>query len=150
MKLSAVKWVVRGKSIVLVDDSIVRGTTSKRIVQLLKEAGAREVHVRIAAPPLIFPSFYGIDISTTEELISANKTQDEICEIIGADSLGFLSEEGLIESIGLNYEGPYTGLCMDCFNGHYVAGLYDYEESYKNSMTDLQKNFLKERGKYNE
>ena len=139
MKLSAVKSVVRGKSIVLVDDSIVRGTTSKRIVQLLKEAGAREVHVRIAAPPLIFPSFYGIDISTTEELISANKTQEEICEIIGADSLGFL-----------NYEGPYTGLCMDCFNGHYVAGLYDYEESYINSMTDLQKNFLKERGTNNE
>ena len=110
MKLSAVKGVVSGKSIVLVDDSIVRGTTSKRIVQLLKEAGAREVHVRISAPPLIFPSFYGIDISTTEELIAANKTQDEICKIIGADSLGYLSEEGLIESIGLDYDAPYNGL----------------------------------------
>ena len=150
MKLSAVKGVVSGKSIVLVDDSIVRGTTSKRIVQLLKEAGAREVHVRISAPPLIFPSFYGIDISTTEELIAANKTQDEICEIIGADSLGYLSEDGLIESIGLDYNAPYTGLCMDCFNGDYSAGLYDYEEDYLKSMTNIQKKFLKERGKNNE
>ena len=150
MKLSAVKGVVSGKSIVLVDDSIVRGTTSKRIVQLLKEAGAREVHVRISAPPLIFPSFYGIDISTTEELIAANKTQDEICEIIGADSLGYLSEDGLIESIGLDYDAPYTGLCMDCFNGDYSAGLYDYEEDYLKSMTNIQKRFLQERGKNNE
>ena len=150
MKLSAVKGVVSGKSIVLVDDSIVRGTTSKRIVQLLKEAGAREVHVRISAPPLIFPSFYGIDISTTEELIAANKTQDEICEIIGADSLGYLSEDGLIESIGLDYDAPYTGLCMDCFNGDYSAGLYDYEEDYLKSMTNIQKKFLQERGKNNE
>ena len=150
MKLSAVKGVVSGKSIVLVDDSIVRGTTSKRIVQLLKEAGAREVHVRISAPPLIFPSFYGIDISTTEELIAANKTQDEICKIIGADSLGYLSEEGLIESIGLDYGAPYNGLCMDCFNGDYSAGLYDYEEDYLKSMTDIQKKFLQERGKNNE
>ena len=150
MKLSAVKGVVSGKSIVLVDDSIVRGTTSKRIVQLLKEAGAREVHVRISAPPLIFPSFYGIDISTTEELIAANKTQDEICEIIGADSLGYLSEDGLIESIGLDYDAPYPGLCMDCFNGDYSAGLYDYEEDYLKSMTNIQKKFLQERGKNNE
>ncbi|WP_455936714.1 amidophosphoribosyltransferase [Gemella morbillorum] len=150
MKLSAVKGVVSGKSIVLVDDSIVRGTTSKRIVQLLKEAGAREVHVRISAPPLIFPSFYGIDISTTEELIAANKTQDEICEIIGADSLGYLSEDGLIESIGLDYDAPYTSLCMDCFNGDYSAGLYDYEEDYLKSMTNIQKKFLQERGKNNE
>ena len=147
MKLSAVRGVVQGKSIVLVDDSIVRGTTSKRIVQLLKEAGAREVHVRIACPPLMFPSFYGIDISTTQELISANKTNEEICEIIGADSLGFLSEQGLIDSIGLNYDAPYTGLCMECYNGDYSAGLYDYEESYVNSMTDIQKQFLKERGR---
>ena len=147
MKLSPVRGVVQGKSIVLVDDSIVRGTTCKRIVKMLKEAGAREVHVRIACPPLMFPSFYGIDISTTEELISANKTNEEICEIIGADSLGFLSEQGLIDSIGLNYDAPYSGLCMECYNGDYSAGLYDYEESYVNSMMDIQKEFLKERGR---
>lgn len=147
MKLSPVRGVVQGKSIVLVDDSIVRGTTCKRIVKMLKEAGAREVHVRIACPPILFPSFYGIDISTTEELISANKTNDEVCEIIGADSLGFLSEQGLIASIGLNYDAPYSGLCMECYNGDYSAGLYDYEESYVSSMTDIQKEFLKERGR---
>ena len=147
MKLSAVKGVVHGKSVVMVDDSIVRGTTSKRIVQLLKEAGAREVHVRIACPPLRFPSFYGIDISTTEELISANQTLEEVCATIGADSLGFLSEAGLIESIGLDYEAPYSGLCMDCFNGDYVAGLYDYEAEYVASLTPIQQTFLAERGK---
>ena len=147
MKLSPVRGVVQGKSIVLVDDSIVRGTTCKRIVKMLKEAGAREVHVRIACPPILFPSFYGIDISTTQELISANKTNEEICEIIGADSLGFLSEQGLIDSIGLNYDAPYSGLCMECYNGDYSAGLYDYEESYVSSMTDIQKEFLKERGR---
>ena len=147
MKLSPVRGVVQGKSIVLVDDSIVRGTTCKRIVKMLKEAGAREVHVRIACPPILFPSFYGIDISTTQELISANKTNEEICEIIGADSLGFLSEQGLIDSIGLNYDAPYSGLCMECYNGDYSAGLYDYEESYVNSMTDIQIQFLKERGR---
>jgi len=147
MKLSPVRGVVQGKSIVLVDDSIVRGTTCKRIVKMLKEAGAREVHVRIACPPILFPSFYGIDISTTEELISANKTNDEVCEIIGADSLGFLSEQGLINSIGLNYDAPYSGLCMECYNGDYSAGLYDYEESYVSSMTDIQKEFLKDRGR---
>ena len=149
-KLNPISAEFKGKNVLLVDDSIVRGTTSKRIVQLLKEAGAREVHVRISAPPLIFPSFYGIDISTTEELIAANKTQDEICEIIGADSLGYLSEDGLIESIGLDYDAPYTGLCMDCFNGDYSAGLYDYEEDYLKSMTNIQKKFLQERCKNNE
>lgn len=142
MKLSAVKGVVKGKKVVMVDDSIVRGTTCSRIVKLLKEAGALEVHVRIASPPFIFPSFYGIDISRTEELIAANKTLEEIREIIGADSLGYLSEEGLINSIGTKFDAPYNGLCMDCFNGDYSAGLYDYEEDFLNSMTDIQREFL--------
>ncbi len=143
MKLSAVKGVVSGKKVVMVDDSIVRGTTCRRIVKLLKEAGALEVHVRIASPPFIFPSFYGIDISKTEELIAANKSLEEIREMIGADSLGYLSEKGLIDSIGLKFDAPYSGLCMDCFNGDYSAGLYDYEEDFLNSMTDIQREFLK-------
>lgn len=87
---------------ILVDDSIVRGTTSKRIVRLLKEAGATEVHVRISSPPLAYPCFYGIDIQTKEELIAANYSTDKIREIIEADSLEFLTEEGLINSIGLS------------------------------------------------
>ena len=147
MKLSPIKGVVSGKKIVMVDDSIVRGTTCGRIVRMLKEAGATEVHVRIASPPLMFPSFYGIDISRTSELIAANKTLDEIREFIGADSLAFLSEEGMIDAIGLNFDAPYKGLCMDCFNGDYSAGLYDYEEEYLSSMTDLQREFLRNKEK---
>ena len=143
MKLSAVKGVVQGKSVVMVDDSIVRGTTSKRIVTLLKEAGAKEVHVRISSPPLIYPSFYGIDISKSAELIAAKMTVDEICAYIGADSLAFLSQEGLIDSIGLKFDMPYSGLCMDSFNGDYPTGLYDYEADYVNNMTAIQKENLK-------
>lgn len=143
MKLSAVKGVVQGKIVVMVDDSIVRGTTSKRIVTLLKEAGAKEVHVRIASPPLMYPSFYGIDISKSAELIAARMTVFEMCESIGADSLSFLSQEGLIDSIGLKFDSPYSGLCMDSFNGDYPAGLYDYEEDYLKNMTEIQKENLR-------
>ena len=89
----------------MIDDSIVRGTTSKRIVRMLREAGATEVHVRIASPPLKYPCFYGIDIQTRKELIAANHTVEEIREMIGADSLTFLSEDGLVDAIGRPYEG---------------------------------------------
>ena len=91
MKLSPVRQVVKGKRVVMVDDSIVRGTTSKRIVRMLKEAGATEVHVVIASPPLVSPCFYGVDISTDSELIATNRSVDEIRELIEADSLTFLS-----------------------------------------------------------
>lgn len=143
MKLSAVKSIVKDKVVVMIDDSIVRGTTSSRIVQLLKEAGAKEVHVRIASPEFKFPIFYGIDVSNSAELISANKTVDEVCKFIGADSLSFLSVEGLVESIGLNYDAPYTGLCMECFTGYYPDGLGDYEEEFIKSLTPIQKDMLK-------
>lgn len=136
MKLSAVRGVVAGKKVIMVDDSIVRGTTSRRIVQLLKEAGALEVHVRIASPPLKYPCFYGIDIQTRKELIAANHTVDEIRECIGADSLSFLSEDGLIEAIGLDFDAPYSGLCMAYFNGDYPTPLYDYEEQYQASLKE--------------
>ena len=143
MKLSAVKGVVKDKVVVMIDDSIVRGTTSSRIVQLLKEAGAKEVHVRIASPEFKFPIFYGIDVSNSSELISANKTVEEVRDYIGADSLAFLSIDGLIDSIGLNFDAPYTGLCMECFNGDYPAGLGDYEEEFYASLTPIQKEALK-------
>ena len=94
MKLSAVSGVVKGKRVVMIDDSIVRGTTSRRIVQLLKEAGATEVHVAIGSPALAYPCFYGIDIQTRQELIAANHTVEETRQIIGADSLTYLSVEG--------------------------------------------------------
>ncbi|MBO0473211.1 amidophosphoribosyltransferase [Enterococcus ureasiticus] len=136
MKLSAVRGVVEGKRVIMVDDSIVRGTTSRRIVQLLKDAGAKEVHVRIASPPLRFPCFYGIDIQTRKELIAANHSVAEIEQLIKADSLSFLSEQGLINAIGLNYDAHYSGLCMAYFNGDYPTPLYDYEENYQATLKD--------------
>ena len=139
VKLSAVKDIVHDKNIVLVDDSIVRGTTSRRIVQMLKDAGANEVHVRIASPEFMFPSFYGIDVSTTAELISANKSPEEIRDYIGADSLSYLSVDGLIDSIGLDQDVPYSGLCVESFTGDYPAGLYDYEEEYVKHLSERQK-----------
>lgn len=131
MKLSAVRSVVEGKSVIVIDDSIVRGTTSKRIVTLLKEAGAAQVHFRVSSPPLTHPCFYGIDIQTTRELIASCHSVEEIRKIIGADSLAFLSEQGLINAINIQVPAcaktQYQGLCMAYFNGDYPTGLYDFE-----------------------
>lgn len=127
LKLSVVKSVVNGKRVVLIDDSIVRGTTSKRIVTMLKNAGATEVHVRIASPQLKYPCFYGVDISTYEELISAKFKKDKIKEIIGADSLEFLPVESLLEVSGR------SELCMACFSGKYPTHLY---QSLKDANKD--------------
>ncbi len=124
MKLSAIKSVIKDKSLVLIDDSIVRGTTSKHIVKLLKEAGAREVHMRVAAPPIISPCFYGVDISEYKELISTKYNTNELAEYLGADSLAFLSMEGLKEAFGCD-------ICRACFTGHYpteVFGLLDKQK----------------------
>ena len=106
---------------------------------MLKDSGAKEVHVRIASPEFMFPSFYGIDVSTTAELISASKSPEEICDHIGADSLAYLSVDGLIEAIGLDYDAPYSGLCLESFTGDYPAGLYDYEENYFKHLSPRQK-----------
>lgn len=122
MKLSAVRTIVSGKRVVLVDDSIVRGTTSRRIVQLLREAGATEVHVRIASPPMTNPCFYGVDTSTYDELISARKDPSEVCRMIGADSLCFLSEGALYRA------GSRSELCTACFTGRYPTALYTARE----------------------
>ena len=134
MKLSAVSGVVKGKKVVVIDDSIVRGTTSKYIVQLLRDAGAIEVHMRIASPPFSFPDFYGIDVQDRNQLIAADHSVDEIREIIGVDSLAFLSVTGTIDSIGLNFDAPYKGLCMAYFTGEYPTPLYDYEADYLESL----------------
>ncbi|MEZ7648185.1 amidophosphoribosyltransferase [Streptococcus constellatus] len=136
MKLSAVSGVVKGKRVVMIDDSIVRGTTSRRIVQLLKEAGATEVHVAIASPPLKYPCFYGIDIQTRRELIAANHSVEETRQIIGADSLTYLSIDGLIDSIGLETNAPNGGLCVAYFDGEYPTPIYDYEKDYRRSLDE--------------
>ncbi len=124
MKLSAIRSIVEGKRIVLIDDSIVRGTTSKRIVQLLKEAGAKAIHMRIASPMICSPCFYGVDTSTKEELIAARKSVDELCRYINADSLRFLTIDEL-RSISNG------GLCTACFDGHYITDLYEYATKLK-------------------
>lgn len=121
MKLSAMESVVKGKRVVLIDDSIVRGTTSKLIVKLLKEAGAKEVHMRIASPPIISPCFYGVDTSTYNELISTRLNEKELAKYIEADSVAFLTESNLEEALGEN-------ICKACFTEKYpteIFGLLD-------------------------
>ena len=116
LKLNPVRSVVAGKSVVMVDDSIVRGTTSGKIVKLLKDAGAREVHVCISSPPVTDPCYYGIDTSERKELIASRCTNDEICRYIGADSLHYISMDGMKRAIDkINPEG----LCCACFNAGY-------------------------------
>ena len=135
MKLSAVRAVVEGKKVALVDDSIVRGTTSTYIVKMLRDAGAKSVHLLIASPPLKYPCFYGIDIEHTRELMAANYTIEEMREQIGADALSFLSLDGLIKSIGLNQSAPNDGLCVSYFDGEYPTPLYDYEATFEYPKT---------------
>ncbi|WP_431028105.1 amidophosphoribosyltransferase [Lysinibacillus sp. LZ02] len=124
MKLSPVLQVVKGKRVVMVDDSIVRGTTSRRIVKMLKDAGATEVHVVISSPPMTDPCFYGIDTSTHEELIASSHSVQDICETIGADTLTFLSAEGMIEATARPFEDENRGLCMACFSGKYPTEIF--------------------------
>ena len=118
---------VAGKRVVLVDDSIVRGTTSGRIVQLLREAGAKEVHFRVSSPPIRYPCYYGIDTAARKELAAATMSIDAIRQKIGADSLHYISEAGLAEAIGL------SSTCVACFNGQYMAG-YPGDEASKDAM----------------
>ncbi len=114
MKLNPIKRVIEGKRLIVIDDSIVRGTTSRKIVNILKEFGAKEVHLRISAPPTTGPCYYGVDTPTKEELISARMSLEETRKYIGADTLAYLSLEGLVRSVGndLSY-------CMACFDGNY-------------------------------
>ena len=124
LKLSPVRSVVAGKSVIMVDDSIVRGTTSGKIVRLLRNAGAREIHVCISSPPITDPCYYGIDTSVRKELISATKSVDEICSFIGADSLHFISIDGLQQCVSaLNPDH----MCYACFNNKYPVPEEDAE-----------------------
>lgn len=125
MKLSAVRKVIEGKRTVLIDDSIVRGTTMRRIVGLLREAGAQEVHVRISSPPFKNPCFYGIDTPSRDEL-AARHTVEQIREMIGADSLRFLSKRGLFEAVGR--PGHNSGLCTACFDADYPVATYEDQQ----------------------
>lgn len=132
IKLSAVSETVRGKRVILVDDSIVRGTTGGRIVSLLREAGAKEIHFRVSAPPFLHPCYYGTDIDSEENLIASRHTPQEIAAQMGADSLGFLPVERLGELIGS------SGCCKACFNGSYPTARPEnaFKDKYEMKIND--------------
>ena len=125
LKLNPVRHVLEGKRVVLIDDSIVRGTTSKKIVRMVRDAGAKEVHMRISCPPTISPCFYGVDTPSKNQLIAANKSVEEIREYIKADSLAYLSLEGLRKAAG---EGDDPFYCTACYTGKYPTNIVDVED----------------------
>jgi len=122
LKLSAVREVLKGKRVVVIDDSIVRGTTSRKIVKMLKAAGATEVHLRISSPPTRWPCYYGIDTPSRQELIASSHTEEEIARYVTADSLGYLSLEGLGAAVG---DPAGSSFCNACFSGKYLTALAD-------------------------
>jgi len=126
IKLNVLKSTVEGKRVVMVDDSIVRGTTSKRIVSLLRKAGATEVHVRSSAPPFLWPCYFGTDVPSKEELVMVGRTEKEVCEMIGADSLGFLS----VEALSKIAPKAKCGYCDGCFTGKYPIDIDKAKEIY--------------------
>ena len=128
LKLNPVRGMLAGQRVVLVDDSIVRGTTSRKIVRLVRDAGATEVHVRISCPPTVSPCYYGIDTPTREELIAAQHPVEEIRKFLGADSLGYLSLDGLRDAVG----DRETKFCSSCFTGNYPTEMVQLEVSAKN------------------
>jgi amidophosphoribosyltransferase len=125
VKLNPMREALEGKRVVVVDDSIVRGTTSRKIVRMLRSAGAREVHVRVSSPPIQWPCYYGIDTPTRKELIGASHRVEEICRYLGADSIGYLSLEGMLKAVG-GGEGPF---CHACFTGDYQVGFPQEDRS---------------------
>src|SRR6201982_2102020 len=126
LKLNPVRSLLEGKRVVLIDDSIVRGTTSRKIVRMIRNAGAKEVHMRISCPPTISPCFYGVDTPSRNQLIAANKSVDEIRDFIGADSLSYLSLDGLKKACG---EGEKTTYCSACYTGVYPTNWVEGEDS---------------------
>lgn len=133
LKLNPLREVIKGKRLVVVDDSIVRGNTQRALVRMLREAGAAEVHVRISSPPVRWPCFYGIDFATRAELIATGIGVEEVCTSIGADSLGYISEEGMIAAT----EQPSSMLCTACFTGSYPVELPDESRLGKNLFETL-------------
>jgi amidophosphoribosyltransferase len=125
LKLNPLPQAIRGRRLVVVDDSIVRGTTTRQIVQTLRETGAEEVHLRIVSPPIRWPCFYGIDMSTKGELIAAGSSVDQVREFVGADSLGYLSLDGVIQATG----SPRDSFCRACFDGEYPIPVREDEPS---------------------
>jgi amidophosphoribosyltransferase len=126
VKLNPVKSILEGRRVVLVDDSIVRGTTSRKIVKMVRAAGAAEVHMRISCPPTISPCFYGVDTPRRSELIGATHSVEEIRRYIGADSIAYLGLEGLLSSVGDSRES----YCTSCYTGEYPVAFPQNEKTY--------------------
>jgi amidophosphoribosyltransferase len=133
LKLNPLRDVIRGKRLVVVDDSIVRGNTQRALVRMLREAGALEVHVRIASPPVRWPCFYGIDFATRAELVASGLDVEGVRRSIGADSLGYVSLDGLVAAS----EQPRSRLCMACFDGEYPIPLPEEARLGKHLLEDL-------------
>lgn len=133
IKLNPQQAVLKGKRVVVLDDSLVRGTTSKKIISLIRAAGATEVHLRIAAPPTTGPCYYGVDTPEKSQLIASRQTQDEICEFVGADSLRYLSIEGLMQAV----QGEKGGYCAACFDGKYPTPLFGLDTMPKGNIRGL-------------
>jgi amidophosphoribosyltransferase len=127
VKLNPVRSILEGQRVVLLDDSLVRGTTSRKIVKMVKAAGAKEVHLRISCPPTISPCFYGVDTPSRTELIAATHTIDEIRKYVGADSLAYLSIEGLRQAVGASQQQSY---CTSCYTGVYPVAFPRDERAY--------------------
>jgi amidophosphoribosyltransferase len=141
LKLNPVRNLVAGKRVVLVDDSIVRGTTSRKLVRLMREVGAKEVHMRISCPPTISPCYYGVDTPTKEELIASSNTPEQICKYLGADSLGYLSLGGLRQAVN-DTEGKF---CTSCYTGVYPTDLVQLEVKEANGTPKFKEEVTVER-----
>jgi amidophosphoribosyltransferase len=126
VKLNPVRSILAGRRVVLVDDSIVRGTTSRKIVHMVRAAGAREVHLRISCPPTISPCYYGVDTPERAELIGSSHSVEEIRQFIGADSLGYLSLEGMLAAVG----DARHSYCTSCYTGRYPVAVPQNEAAY--------------------
>ncbi|MEM8936313.1 MAG: amidophosphoribosyltransferase, partial [Pseudomonadota bacterium] len=134
-KHSPNRGMIEGKKLVLIDDSIVRGTTSRKIAQMLRDAGAKEVHLRVACPPIVHPDFYGINTPSYEELLGVDRTVEDMRELIGVDSLAFLSLDGLYKALRKGPRDRSAPAFTDhCFTGDYPTRLVDRDEAGRNAM----------------
>ena len=133
LKLNTVSEVLRGKRVVIIDDSIVRGTTSRKIVKMVRDAGAREVHLRISSPPVEWPCYYGIDTPTRRELIASSHSPEEIARYVTADSLGYVTIGGMVSAVGK----PESSLCHACFSGKYPVPFEETRARRANRIVGL-------------
>ena len=130
LKLNPIKSTIKGRRLVVVDDSIVRGTTLRKLVQMLRKAGAKEVHVRIGCPPIISPCYYGVDMKSRDQFVATNRNVEEIAELITADSLGYISKDGLVKALNL----PENDLCLACVTGKYPTNIPDESHRFQSRL----------------